>query len=108
MRWRAGYRLGRNQLRLRRNGRHSWRDSSRNEANWLVGRHRETDLKSRVARLGTNLNAAAMLSYDPLNRIQSQPSSLAHSFRCEKRLEDARFHLRRNARTIITNLHHDT
>ena len=37
----------------------------------LCGSHRQPDLKSSIARLGMNLNAAAMFPYDPLNRIET-------------------------------------
>src|SRR5580698_7738806 len=69
-------------------------------------RQRQPHLKPRIPWLGTNLNVAAMFSYNSLHRIESEASSLAHAFSSKERFKNMGLNLRRNSGPIVGNLHH--
>src|SRR5690242_4587458 len=48
-----------------------------------------------------------MLLNDSVNRVEAQSRTFANRLRCEERLEDAIANLRRNSRTVVSNLNQD-
>src|SRR5438270_5253471 len=73
----------------------------------LLSRDRQIELEPGITRLGADLDAAFVLAHNALHRIQSQTGALAHALGGEKRFEDVRLDIGRNAGTIIANLNHD-
>ena len=68
---------------------------------------RKPNLKTRVTRLGSDLNVSPVLLHNSLDSVQAEASALSNSFSSEKGFEDVGLYLGGNPGAIVSNLNHN-
>src|SRR5580704_14468356 len=68
----------------------------------------EPHAKAGVPGLRFDLDAASMFLYNSLDGVEAEAGSLSDGLGGEEGFEDVRFDLRRNPRTVVANLNHNT
>src|SRR5216683_4231814 len=73
----------------------------------LRGLNRDAYRKARVARHGVHGNLAVHFGDDAIDKVQAEASAFTDTLGGEKRIEDARFDIGGNARTVVGNFDQD-